>query len=78
MKMQEPRYVANLLISIETMSLGDAQDFSDKILAVAGVEEVVLRHEDAVLYLKVDNQKLDQAQLQTLMNTHIHEYEPAI
>ncbi len=78
LKMQEPRYVANLLISIETMSLSDAQDFSDKILGVTGVEEVVLRHEDAVLYLKVDNQKLDQEQLQTLMNTHIHEYEPAI
>lgn len=73
--MKEPRYVANLLISLEAMSEGDAHLFADEILNVAGVEEVTLRHEDAVLYLKVDNQLLDKEKLQTLMNEHIHAYQ---
>ncbi len=73
--MKEPRYVANLLISLEAMSEGDAHLFADAILNVTGVEEVTLRHEDAVLYLKVDNQLLDKEQLQTLMNEHIHAYQ---
>jgi hypothetical protein len=76
--MKEPRYLASLLISIEAMSLGDAKKFVDEMLKVTGVEEAILHHEDAVLYLKVDNQLLDKTQLQTLMNEHILAYQSVV
>ena len=76
--MKEPRYLANLLISLDVMSEGDARLFADKIRKIIGVAEVVLHHEDAVLYLKVDNQLLDKETLQTLINEHIHAYQNVI
>lgn len=76
--MKEPRYLASLLISIEAMSLGDAKEFVDEMLKITGVEEAILHHDDAVLYLKVDNQLLDKSQLQTLINEHIHAYQHVI
>jgi MFS family permease len=76
--MKEPRYLASLLISIEAMSEGDAKEFVNKILNVIGVEEAIMHYEEAVLYLKVDNQLLDKAQLQTLVNEYIHAYQHVI
>ncbi|MDD5227466.1 MAG: MFS transporter [Methylococcales bacterium] len=76
--MKEPRYLASLLISIEAMSEGDAKEFVKKVLNVTGIEEAILHHEEAVLYLKVDNQLLDKAQLQTLVNEYIHAYQHVI
>ncbi len=76
--MKEPRYLANLLISLDVMSEGDARLFADEIRKIIGVAEVVLHHEDAVLYLKVDNQLLDKETLQTLINEHIHAYQNVI
>jgi hypothetical protein len=45
---------------------------------VIGVEEAIMHYEEAVLYLKVDNQLLDKAQLQTLVNEYIHAYQHVI
>jgi hypothetical protein len=56
------------------MSEGDAHLFVDEMLNVTGVEETVLHYEEAILYLKVDNQLLDKEKLQTLINKHIHAY----
>jgi hypothetical protein len=50
----------------------------DEMLKVTGVEEVILHHEEAVLYLKVDNHELDKSQLQTLINEHIHAYQHVV
>jgi hypothetical protein len=36
-------------------------------LKIAGIEEVTLRHEDGVAYLKVDNQRLNSEELQRLI-----------
>ena len=72
--MKEPRYLASLLISIDVMSEGDAHLFVDEMRNVIGIEEVILHHEEAVLYLKVDNQLLDKEKLQALINKHIHTY----
>lgn len=76
--MKEPRYLASLLISIEAMSKGDADLFVGEVLKVTGVDEAILHHEEAVLYLKVDNHELDKSQLQTLINEHIHAYQDVI
>jgi hypothetical protein len=71
LRMKSPRYVANLLISLEKQKEQQADEFSDKLLAITGIEEVTLNFHDKVAYLKVDNQQLDKGQLQAL----IAEYE---
>lgn len=76
--MKEPRYLASLLISIDVMSEGDAHFFVDEMLNVTGIEEAILHHEEAILYLKVDNHILDKESLQTLINKHIHAYSPIV
>lgn len=76
--MKEPRYLASLLISIDVMNEKDAHIFVDELLKVTGIAEAVLHHEDAVVYLKVDNAKLDKETLQTLINEHIHAYQHVV
>lgn len=65
--MKPPRYLANLLISLNNLDRPDADAFAADMLGVTGVEEVTLNYEDAVAYLKVDNQQLDPEQLQALI-----------
>lgn len=62
--MKPPRYVANLLISIENLSKDRAEQLVDEMLEIAGVEEVTLHFGEGVAYLKVDNQQLDKNRLQ--------------
>lgn len=68
MSMKPPRYAANLLISLNALSVVEADKFADAMLAVNGVEDVILHHSEGVAYLKVDNQQLDKAELQSLIN----------
>jgi hypothetical protein len=42
------------------------------MLKVIGVEEITLRYEDAVAYLKVDNQQLDKDRLQSLITRYVN------
>lgn len=70
LSMKPPRYWANLLISITDFTEQQADQFATELLKIAGIEEVTLRHEDGVAYLKVDNQYLDSAQLQSLIIKH--------
>lgn len=66
--MKSPRYLSNLLISLENLN-HDAQNVLVKdLLAITGVVEVTVHHEEAVAYLKVDHQQLDKTALQTLIN----------
>lgn len=68
-RMSPPRYWANLLISLETLSPQDVDQLADNMLAIIGVEEVTVHYAEGVAYLKVDNQQLDKAQLQSVI-TH--------
>jgi predicted MFS family arabinose efflux permease len=70
--MKPPRYWANLLISLDNLSESDASEFVEKLIGVIGVEEVTPRYQEAVAYLKVDNQQLDTAQLQALISQYEH------
>ena len=49
-----------------------ANNFAAEIVKLNGVEEVTLRYEDGVAYLKVDNQQLDKNQLQSLISEHVN------
>jgi predicted MFS family arabinose efflux permease len=66
--MKPPRHLANLLISMERISEYKTDEFVTGLLKVIGIEEVTVHSEEAVAYLKVDNQKLDRNQLQHFLN----------
>ncbi len=68
--MKPPRYWANLLISLDKLSAEEANVFVTQLLTVVGVEEVTPYYQEAVAYLKVDNQQLDKQQLQQLISRY--------
>lgn len=65
--MKPPRHWANLLLSLERIKASDFDAFEEKMLEVAGIEEVTLHPEEAVAYLKVDRQQLNSEALQYLI-----------
>jgi predicted MFS family arabinose efflux permease len=70
--MKPPRYLANMLISLEQLSEQDAKQFVAEMLKINGVEEISLHYEEALVYLKVDNQQLDKDQLQGLISQYVN------
>ena len=66
--MKPPRYLANLLISLEDLNDAAQDALVAELLKVTGVVEVAVHHEEAVAYLKVDSQRLDKDSLQALLN----------
>jgi hypothetical protein len=72
LSMKPPRYWANLLISLENLGEQEADDFVAELLKINGVEEVTLHNDEAVAYLKVDNQLLDKEQLQGLITRRLN------
>ena len=72
LSMKPPRYWANLLISLESLNEQEANDFIAKMLKIVGVEEVTWHSDEAVAYLKVDNQQLDRSQLQSLITRYLN------
>jgi MFS family permease len=68
--MKPPRYWANLLISLQGLTDAQTDKFATAMLKLPGVEDVTLRYEDGVAYLKVDNQVLDKHELQQVITKH--------
>ncbi|WP_174626859.1 MFS transporter [Candidatus Methylobacter favarea] len=72
LSMKPPKYWANLLISLEKLNEQDADELVSEMLKVIGVEEITVRYEDAVAYLKVDNQQLDKDRLQSVIARYVN------
>ncbi len=70
--MKPPRYWANLLISLDKTTQEVADNFVSETLKINGVEEVTLRFEEGVAYLKVDNQQLNRDQLQGIIEKYLN------
>jgi predicted MFS family arabinose efflux permease len=68
--MNPPRYLSNLLISLENLSDKTVEVFVAQLQKIAGVVEVSIHNEEAVAYLKVDSHLLDKVQLQTLLDQY--------
>ncbi len=68
--MNPPRYLANMLISLENLNQQTSDNFVNQLLAVVGVVEVTVHIEEAVAYLKVDSQQLNKDQLQQLLGQY--------
>jgi predicted MFS family arabinose efflux permease len=75
LSMKPPRYVANMLISLSNVDTLSTEQLAAEMLGIIGVEEVTLHPEDAVAFLKVDNQRLDKARLQELITQYEDETE---
>ncbi len=65
--MSPPRYWANLLLSLKSVTQERGAEFSQQLLAINGIEEVRLHFEEQAAYLKVDSQQLDKDQLNNLL-----------
>ena len=66
--MNPPKYLANMLISLDEITEEKGADFVAELLDISGVEEVKLHFEESVAYLKVDNKILQKDDLQQLLN----------
>jgi MFS family permease len=72
LSMKPPRYWANLLISLENLNEQEANNFVAEILKINGVDEITLHYDEAVAYLKVDNQQLNRDRLQGLITRYLN------
>lgn len=70
--MKPPRYWANLLISLQSVTEQRADEFVTEMVKLKGIEDVTLHYEEGVAYLKVDNQQLDRQELQLLITKYTH------
>ena len=66
--MTPPKYLANLLISLDTIKESEGDNFVAELIELAGIEDVKLHFEESVAYLKVDNKILQKDKLQSLLN----------
>jgi len=65
--MRPPRYLANLLLSLDNVLPKQAVEFSALLLNIPGVEEVRLHFEENTAYLKVDNTIVNKDEIQKLL-----------
>ncbi len=68
MFMNTPKYLANMLLSLDEISEEKGEGFIKQLLDIAGIEEVTLHFEESVAYLKVDNKILQKSELQKLLD----------
>lgn len=68
--MENPNPETGMTLSALIFSADQAQEISDRLSSVAGVEEVVLVPEDKVAYLKVIKAKLNQQQLDAVIDCY--------
>ncbi|MCU4386243.1 MFS transporter [Acinetobacter haemolyticus] len=73
-RLAQPRYLTSVVLALPEMQ--EADEWTSKLLAIRGIEEVVVMPEQQVAYIKVDKQCLDDAGRQDL--THLIGKEVAI
>ncbi len=66
--MNPPKYLANMLLSLENMKKSNKKELVSRLLEITGIEEVKIHDEEGVAYLKVDNKILQKGDLQNLIN----------
>ena len=72
--LSQPRYLSSIVLRLPEVQQTD--EWSSKLLAIRGIEEVVVMSEKQVAYIKVEKQHLDDAARQDL--THLLGKEVAI
>ena len=72
--LSQPRYLSSIVLPLPQAVQTD--EWTSKLLAIRGIEEVVVMPEQQVAYIKVDKQCIDDAGRQDL--THLLGKEVAI
>ncbi|MEO1896058.1 MAG: MFS transporter [Methylococcales bacterium] len=67
MKMRTPRYLANLIVSLEGLASEQPDKLNEMLVNVTGVAEARVHVEEKLAYLKVDNSILDRKALQDFL-----------
>lgn len=70
MKMHTPRYLANLIVSLEGLSSEQPHKLNEMLVTVTGVAEARVHIEEKLAYLKVDNSILDRKALQDFLTSN--------
>lgn len=65
--MSPPRYLVNLLLSLKEVEPERGSEFSRRLLAINGIEEVRLHFEENTAYLKIDSQVLNKNELNVFL-----------
>jgi len=65
--MSPPRYLVNLLLSLKEVKPERGSEFSRRLLAINGIEEVRLHFEENTAYLKIDSQVLNKNELNVFL-----------
>ncbi|MCU4377279.1 MFS transporter [Acinetobacter haemolyticus] len=73
-RLAQPRYLTSVVLALPEMQ--ETDEWTSKLLAIRGIEEVVVMPEQQVAYIKVDKQCLDDVGRQDL--THLIGKEVAI
>lgn len=72
--LKQPRYLSSLILSLPKVQ--ETDEWTSHLLAIRGIEEVVVMTDQQVVYVKVDKQQLDDTARQHL--THLLGKEVAI
>lgn len=72
--LKQPRYLSSLILSLPKVQ--ETDEWTSQLLAIRGIEEVVVMTDQQVVYVKVDKQQLDETARQHL--THLLGKEVAI
>ncbi|SEL53446.1 MULTISPECIES: MFS transporter [unclassified Acinetobacter] len=72
--LKQPRYLSSLILSLPKVQ--ETDEWTSQLLAIRGIEEVVVMTDQQVVYVKVDKQQLDDTARQHL--THLLGKEVAI
>lgn len=72
--LEQPRYLSSLVLRLPEAR--ETDEWTSQLLAIRGIEEVVVMSDQQVAYLKVDKQQIDEAARQDL--THLLGKEVAI
>ena len=64
--MKRPKHLTSYMVNLHQQNLATCVDLEDKLLALPGVDEVVIMLKEQAAYLKVDNKTFDPTKLKQL------------
>ncbi len=64
--MQRPKHLTSYMVNLHEQNLQTCTDLEDRLLALPGVDEVVIMLKEQAAYLKVDNKTFDPTKLKQL------------
>jgi len=64
--MNRPKHLTSYMVNLNNQTMDSSHDLEDKLLALPGVDEVVIMLKEQAAYLKVDNKTFDPTKLKQI------------